>query len=344
MKAAVFKEHGASDVLEVIELDSPEPGHGEVLIRVQAFALNRLDVWTRQGMPNLDIEFPHIGGSDFAGIVEQCGEGVTSVKVGDRVVVNPTISCRKCLHCRSGEISMCDQFQILGEHQNGGAAEYAVAPATNLLPIPEDIDVADAAATALTAMTAYRMIKTRAAIRPGEVVLVTGSGGGVGTMATQIANHLGGTVIALTSSQKKMELAKKLGATKVINYKEDDDWGRTARKLSNQNGIDIVVDSAGQAVFNTAVRSLAKGGRYVTCGATTGRNGEINLAALFWKQLSILGSSMASHQEFEEVMHLFFTGKISPVIDSTYRLDEIQQAHERLENPEHTGKIVIRLD
>jgi NADPH:quinone reductase-like Zn-dependent oxidoreductase len=344
VKAAVYKGHGSSDVIEVIDVEMPKGGDTDVIIQVKAFALNRLDIWTRTGLPNLEITFPHVGGSDLSGIIHWVGNNVTHVKIGDRVAVNSTLSCGHCKPCLEGEISLCVDINILGEHVWGGSAEFAVVPSLNVIHLPEYVSFVDAAAISLTALTVYRMLHTRAKVRPGEIVLVTGSGGGIGTVAIQIAVHLGARVLALTSSKEKETKALELGAVKVFNYHDNPSWGKEIWKYTGKLGVDVVIDSTGQAVFQQAVRSLAKGGRYVTCGATTGSQGELNLNLLFWKQLSILGSTMASHQEFREVMALFFSGKIHPVIDSIYSFDQVVEAHNRLEDPNHQGKIVINLD
>lgn len=344
MKAAALRKHGSVDQLEIMDLPVPKYGEKDVLIRVKAFALNRLDIWTRQGMSSLKIEFPHVGASDFAGIIEEMGSSVSDFAIGDRVVVNAGVSCNKCEPCKSGEPSLCEEFGVLGEHSWGGAAEYAVVPAKNILHIPEHIDFTTAAASALTAMTSYRMLVSRAGIRPGDFVLIIGSGGGIGTIATQIAHELGGRVLATTSSEEKVKLSHELGAELVINYHNQEDWGKKIWEYTGKRGVDIIIDSTGESVFKQAVRSLTKGGRYVTCGVTSGYRGDLNLALLFWKQLSILGSTMASHQEFREAMYLVFSKKIKPIIDSVYSLDQIKEAHRRLEDPEHIGKIVIEME
>jgi len=344
VKAAVYTQHGLSEVIKVIDVDVPKGGDTDVIIQVKAFALNRLDIWTRTGMPSLDLNFPHVGGSDLSGIIHWIGKHVTHVKIGDRVAVNSTLSCGHCQHCLDGEVSLCSEIKILGEHVWGGSAEFAVVPSLNVIHLPDNISFVDAAAVSLTSLTAYRMLRTRAQVRPGETVLVTGSGGGIGTIAIQIAVQLGARVLALTSSSEKESKALKLGAEKVFNYHNNPSWGKEIWDYTGKLGVDVVIDSAGQAVFPQAVRSLAKGGRYVTCGATTGSHGELNLSLLFWKQLSILGSTMASHIEFREVMGLFFLGKIRPVIDSIYSFDQVIEAHQRLEDNDHIGKIVVDLD
>lgn len=343
MKAAAFFEHGSADKLQIVEIDTPSCGPDEVLIAVKAFALNRLDIWTRNGMPSLQVEFPHIGGSDFAGIIKELGSEVTSVAVGDRVVVNPGISCNKCQRCLEGEISLCNNFQLLGEHRWGGAAEFTIAPVNNVLVIPDNISFVEAAATSLTALTSYRMLMTKARARPGDVILIIGSGGGVGTMALQIANWIGAHTIATTSSDTKENKLRELGANHVINYQNTPDWDKEIWSYTNKAGVDIVIDSTGEVVFRQALRCLRKGGRYVTCGATSGTKGEVNIAAIFWKQLEIIGSTMSTHQEFKEALELLFQGIITPVIDSVHQFKNIQQAHLRLEDPTHMGKIVIEL-
>ncbi|MHA2252135.1 MAG: zinc-binding dehydrogenase [Candidatus Kariarchaeaceae archaeon] len=343
MRAALINKHGDIDQLVIDEVDIPTINPHEVLLEVKSVALNRLDIWVRKGSPALKIPLPHIGGSDFSGVVKDIGKEVTDVSIGDRVVVNAGVSCNNCDYCRRGEHSLCTKFHLLGEHVWGGTAQFAVVPATNVLQLPDHIEFVEAAATSLTALTVYRMLVGRAKIKQTDRILVIGSGGGIGTMAVQIANVLGGEVIALTSSTEKMKLAKELGASSVINYKENPDWGKEVWTLTGKKGVDIVVDSVGEVVWEQALRSLAKGGRLVTCGATSGFEGKTNIALVFWKQLSILGSTMASENEFREAMDLLFTGKIKPVIDAVFPLEEIKAAHQRLEAGEHTGKIVLTI-
>ncbi len=343
MRAALIREHGGIEKLEIADVEIPNIDEDEVLIEVKSVALNRLDVWVRNGSPALKIPLPHIGGSDFSGIIHKIGNKVTALEVGDRVVINAGLSCRKCYHCRKGEHSLCRDFKLLGEHVWGGTAEYAVAPETNVLKIPEHISFEIAAAASLTSLTVYRMLVSKVKINPGELILVLGAGGGIGTIAVQMAQHFGGRVIALTSTDAKANKLKSLGAEYVINYKENPEWGKLVWQYSEKKGVDIVVDSVGEIVWKQAIRSLKQGGRFVTCGATTGNNAEINLALLFWKQLSIFGSTMASDKEFTEAMALVFQEKISPVIDTTYPLEKIQDAHRRLESGDHMGKIVVTL-
>jgi NADPH2:quinone reductase len=336
-------KHGSADELVIEDVPVPTISDYEVLLEVKAFALNRLDIWTRDGMPSLRLKFPHIGSSDFSGIVKEIGENVTAVKIGDRVLVNAGISCKTCDQCLNKEQSLCDTFHLLGEHVNGGAAEYAKVPETNLSIFPDHISFEDAAAVPLTLLTVYRMLTTRANLQSGEKVLVIGGGGGIGTMAVQMATILGGDVIALTSSKEKEELAKLLGAKHVINYRDTPEWGKAVYQYTQKRGVDIVVDSTGEKVWESAIKSLTKGGRLVTCGSTSGPWGKTLIALVFWKQLSILGSTMASDKEFREAMQLFYDGKINAVIDRVYTMEEIKEAHKRMESGDHMGKIVIKV-
>lgn len=339
----MIEKHGGPDEVKIIELDLPRIRPNEVLIKVKVFALNRLDIWTRQGMPTLNLSFPHIGSSEFVGIIEKVGDEVVEFNPGDRVVINAGIACRRCLQCRSGDHTLCAKFKMIGEHIWGGAAEYAKVPWTNLLKIPDNVKLIDVVATSLTALTVYRMLK-RANFKRGMLVLVVGAGGGIGTMAVQMTYVLGGRVIAITSSKEKEVKVKELGAELVINYKELPNWGKEVWNYSKNEGVDVVLDSTGEIVWEASLRSLRKGGRLVTCGATSGGLGTTNIHLVFWKQLSIIGSTMASDSEFREAMALIFSGKIHPVIDSTFQFNAIKEAHERQEDPNHIGKILIQIE
>lgn len=344
MKAAIFRNHGPIENLEIAEMEKPKIGDDEILLKVETAALNRLDIWVRNGSPALTIPLPHIGGSDFAGIITEIGSKITLFRVGDRVVANAGISCKKCDNCLRDEHSLCQSFKLLGEHEWGGLAQFVKVPETNIVKIPEHISFDTAAAASLTSLTAYRMIISQARIRSTDNILVIGAGGGIGTISVQIAKQFGNKVIALTSSKEKAEKLIELGADHVINYIENPDWDREIWKLTDNMGVDIVVDSVGAAVWKKALKSLAKGGRLVTCGATSGIKGETNIALLFWKQLSIIGSTMASDSEFQEALSLVFSNKVIPVIDSKYSLEQIQDAHRRLESGQHMGKIIIQID
>jgi len=312
-------------------------------LKVRAFALNRLDIWSRQGAPGLKMVFPHVGASDFAGEIEDMGSETHGFAIGDRVVVNAGISCRKCAACLTGEHSLCPSFHLLGEHVWGGAAEFAKVPFTNIVRIPKNISFEEAAAAALTSLTVFRMVVSKAKLKEGEKVLVIGTGGGIGTIALQMCKSLGASVIALTSGEAKIKLAQELGADHVIDYKLEPQWGKVVWEITNKEGIDVVVDSTGEVIFEQAIRSLAKGGRFVTCGATSGFTGKVNLGSLFWKQLSIFGSTMASDREFKEAMNLVFNGKIKPIISKILPFEKIKEAHTFQEDPSHMGKVVVTL-
>ncbi|MEO5511415.1 MAG: zinc-binding dehydrogenase [Longimicrobiales bacterium] len=338
MKAALFSEFGGADVLRIADVAVPEPAPGWVRLRVGAAALNHLDVWVRRGLP-IEITMPHIGGSDIAGTVEALGEGVTGITVGARVVVDPSVSCGVCEWCVRGDQPLCVSYRILGEHLQGGFAEYVTVPERNLFIIPDDYSFENAAAVPLPFLTAWRAIVGRAALRAGESVLITGGSGGVSTAAIQIAKFLGARVHAVTSS-RWVERVRALGADVVYN-RDDGDWSKALALETAQRGVDVIIDSIGAAAWPQNLRSLAKGGRLVVYGGTAGPKVEIDVRALFWKQTSIMGSTMSSHAEFVAVMRHVFAGNLQPVVDSVLPLDRIREAHERLEAGDVFGKIVL---
>ncbi|MDQ4075615.1 MAG: zinc-binding dehydrogenase [Chloroflexota bacterium] len=343
MKAMVYTGTGSLDVIQSTEVPTPEPERGEVRVRVVASALNHLDLWTRHGMPGIPPTFPHVGGSDIAGVVDEVGEDVRDWEEGDRVVINPTLSCDHCEWCRQGEHSLCDEFAIIGEHVWGGFAEYVVTPAENLERVPDEFPLTEAAALPLVYATAWRMLVTQAGVKPGETVLVLGAGGGVNSAAIQIAALAGCRVWATTSSEEKMEAARNLGAEWVVNYVEDGNWSKAVYLRSGKRGVDVVVDNIGEATWFDSLRSLAKGGRLVTVGATTGPMGKTDIRYIFWKQLKIIGSTMSTRGEFRHVIRLAWQGKLRPVVDRVVPLDQLRQGHEALESGKHFGKIVVQV-
>jgi NADPH:quinone reductase-like Zn-dependent oxidoreductase len=338
MKAAIFHEHGGSDVLRIEDVSMPVAQSGEVLVRVRAAALNHLDVWVRNGLP-IEITMPHIGGSDVAGVVESLGPGVSGVQPGARVVVNPSLSCGDCEWCRAGEEPLCIRYKILGEHTNGGFAEFVAVPAANLFPIPPDVPFERAAAAPLAFLTAWRALVSRGRVRGGSSVLITGASGGVASAAVQIARHLGATVYAVTTTEN-VDRIRALGAH-VVYDRNAGDFSKQIWRDTDKRGVDVVVDSVGEAIWQQCVRSLARGGRLVSYGGTTGARAELDIRVLFWKQIEVMGSTMSNRSEFEEVMRLVFTGALQPVVDSVLPLTEIRAAHERLERGEQFGKIVL---
>ena len=341
MKALCFHEHGPLDVLQYCDVPDPTPGPGEVLVRVRACALNHLDVWIRRGWPGLKLEMPHWTGADVAGEIAGLGDGVVGWEVGQRVVIDPGLTTVEDEFTRRGEHSLSPGYVILGEQIRGGQAEYVVVPAANLMEIPEGWDFPEAAAPLLVSLTAWRMLIHRAELRAGETVLIIGAGGGVNSMAIQIAKLAGATVYALTSSGEKMEKARRLGADVVLNYKEDPRWSKTIYKLTGRRGVDVVVDNVGRATLAQSMRAVARGGRIVIVGNTSGPQTEIDIRFIFGKQISLIGSTMGTHQDFRDVMSLVWAGKLRTVVDRVMSLADGRAAFEALERGEQFGKIVL---
>lgn len=343
MKALCFYEHGDLDVLQYTDVPTPTPGPAEVLIEVKACGLNHLDVWVRRGWRGLKLKMPHIGGSDVAGIVAGLGEGVTGWQVGDRVVADPGIVVGEDEFTRRGEHSLSAgiHYRVLGEATPGGAADYAVVPATNLLRMPEDWAYPEAAAPLLVGLTAWRMLFKRAKLRAGESVLIVGAGGGVNCVALQLAKWAGCTVYALTSTEEKMARVSALGADVVLNYREDPDWHKTLFKMTDRRGVDVVVDNVGQATLNKSMRAIARGGRIVIVGNTSGPKTEIDIRYIFGKQISLVGSSMGSPQDFRDIMSLVWSGVIKAPVDRVLPLSRGREGHAVLESGEKFGKVVL---
>lgn len=341
MKALCFYEHGELDVLQYADVPDPEPGPGQALVRVRACALNRLDMWVQRGWPGLKLEMPHWTGADVAGTVAGLGEGVTGWQVGQRVAVDPGITTAEDAFTRRGEYSISPGYTILGEHIRGGQAEYVAVPATNLMAIPDGWDFSRAAAPLLVSLTAWRMLIHRARLRAGESVLVVGAGGGVNSMAIQIAKLAGATVYALTSTEEKMEKAREIGADVVLNYREDLKWSQTLYEMTGRRGVEVVVDNVGQATLAQSMRAVARGGRIVIVGNTSGPKTEIDVRFIFGKQISLIGSTMGTHQDFRDVMDLVWAGKLRPVVDKVIPLSEGRSAFEVMQRGEHFGKIVL---
>ncbi len=342
MKALCFYEHGGLEQLQYTDVVDPEPGPGEVLVRVQACALNHLDVWIREGWPGLKLEMPHWTGADVAGEIAALGDGVDDWTVGQRVVIDPGITTVEDEFTRRGEHSLSPGYVILGEDIRGGQAEYVTAPTGNLMAMPEDWDFAKAAAPLLVSLTAWRMLIQRAKLRAGESVLVVGAGGGVNSMAIQIAKLSGATVYALTSTEEKMEKAHQLGADFVLNYRADPLWSKTLYKMTDRRGVDVVVDNVGQATLTHSMRAAVRGGRIVIVGNTSGPKTELDIRYIFGKQISLIGSTMGARQDFRDAMGLVWAGKLKPVIDRVMPLSEGRAAFEILERGEQFGKIVLQ--
>jgi NADPH:quinone reductase-like Zn-dependent oxidoreductase len=343
MKAIVYAEHGGPQVLRLAELAEPAIGAGEVLLRVRACALNHLDLWLRQGIPSLKIPLPHIPGSDVAGEVVRVGSGVTDVKVGERVLLQPGISCGQCAKCLAGEDNLCRSYTILGEMVDGGCAEFVKAPAVNCVPIPEGVSFEAAAAFPLVSLTAWHMLITRAKLKPAETVLVLAAGSGVGGAAIQIAKASGARVIATAGTDAKLAKARELGADEVINHSTQK-IAAEVKRLTAKRGVDVVFEHVGEATWTESIRSLTPGGRLVTCGATTGYNGNIDIRYLFTRQISLLGSFMGAKSDLLAAMEFLKRGLLKPVIDVVMPLEKCAEAHRRLEQREQFGKIVLKVE
>jgi NADPH:quinone reductase-like Zn-dependent oxidoreductase len=338
MKAVFFRKHGGNEVLEYGDWPEPQPGAGEVCLAIRAAAMNHLDLFVRDGIPGVPL--PQVPGADGAGIVDTVGPGVEGFTPGDRVLVQPGLYCNACEFCRSGEQSLCVRFQIVGEHVAGTFAEKVVLPARNLFPIPERLSFEQAAAFPLVYETAWRMVVSRGQVRPGQMVLIHGAGGGVGGALLEIARLVGARVFATTSGEEKARLLSQAGAEGVLDYTRQD-VAKEIRALTGKRGVDVVFDSVGDKTWMTSLKAACNGGRIVTCGATTGPNPAEEIRLIFWKQLSIVGSTMANDQEFRAVLSAVGAGKLTPTIDNVFALSRVKQAYERLEKGEQHGKIVL---
>jgi NADPH:quinone reductase-like Zn-dependent oxidoreductase len=340
MKAVLFHNHGGPEVLEYTEFPTPEPGPGEVLVKLKAAALNRLDLWARQGWPGIKLQYPHILGADGAGVVAALGAGASRWKTGDRVVINSNLSCGRCEACLAGQDNLCRNWQLLGETVRGTYAGYVVVPEDNLYPIPEGYDEHQAAAAALVFHTAWHSLIVRGGLRPGETVLVVGAGGGVNTASIQIARLAGATVYVVGTDARKLEVAETCGAEILIDRSQEENWSKTVYLLTGKRGVDVVVDNVG-TTFPLSFRAARKGGRILTVGNTGGPKFEIDNRFIFGKHLALIGSTMGTRQDFATVMGLVFAGKLWPVMDRTYPLLEARAAHERLEKNEQVGKVTL---
>lgn len=341
MYAVRIHEHGGLDKLVYEEIPTPRPQAGEVLVNVRATSLNHLDLWVRKGLPGVTFPLPIIPGVDAAGVVVDNGAGVEHVTIGERVVIAQGISCGHCAYCLNGEDNLCKDYRLIGEHRDGADAEYIVVPAKNVIPLGLKITFEEAAAGALVFLTAWQMLVDKAKIKPGEEVLVIGAGSGVGSAGIQIAKLYGAKVIAATGSAEKAEKAKKLGVDEVINYREQN-IAAEVRRLTGKRGVDVVFEHVGSSVWEDCIRSLTKGGRLVTCGATSGYTASTDLRYVFYKQLQILGSTMGKKGDLIRILRFFEQGRLKPVIDRVMPLKEVREAHRILEGGQQFGKIVLK--
>jgi NADPH:quinone reductase-like Zn-dependent oxidoreductase len=347
MKACVLTATGGLDRVTVAEVpDPPAPGRGQVRVAIQAAALNHLDLHVVGGLPGITYRFPHILGADGAGLVESVGPAVDVLRPGDRVMINPGVSCYECEFCRAGEHSLCVRYGILGEHHPGTLAQLIVVPQQNLARVPDvtpELSWAEAAAFTLVTLTAWRMVMTRARLQAGETVLIWGIGGGVSLAALRIAKLQGARAIVTSSSDAKLETARQLGADATLNHRTQD-VGAEVRALTQKRGVDVVVENVGEATWQTSLRCLCKGGRLVTCGAATGPLVETDLRRLFWNQYTIMGSTMGNAAEYRDVVGLLAVGQLRPIVDRVLPLAEARAGFERLQRGEQLGKIAIAIE
>jgi NADPH:quinone reductase-like Zn-dependent oxidoreductase len=341
VKATIFKQHGAPEVLEYTDVPEPALRANEVVVEVKACALNHLDIFVRNGLPGIEIPLPHILGNDVAGVVREVGELVTWVKPGDEVMVQPGVSCGHCEACLSGRDNMCREYDIVGYRRDGGYAERVVVPGVNIIPKPGRLNWEEAAALPLVTVTAWHMLVTRANVQPGEDVLVHAAGSGVGSIAIQIAKLRGARVITTASSDEKLAKARELGADETINYTRDD-WPKEVRRLTDRRGVDVVVEHTGAATWPGSISALKNNGRLVTCGATSGFDARTDLRQVFYRHLTLLGSFMGSKAELLEAMKFVAAGKIRGVVDRVLPLSEARQAHELIEDRAQFGKVVLK--
>jgi len=343
MLAATIRAHGGPDVVAVEEVARPRvEAPTDVVVALKAAALNHLDLFVVGGLPGRTLAFPHVLGADGAGVVESVGPAVTRVKPGDRVLLNPGVSCHACDACLAGEHSLCTTYRLLGEHLPGTLAEAVRVPEWNATPLPERVSWTDAAAFPLVHLTAWRMLATRAAVRPGETVLIWGIGGGVALAALGIAKLLGATVIVTSSSDAKLERARALGADLALNHAATDVPKELRRRLGGR-GVNVVVDSVGEATWEKSLRALAPGGRLVTCGGTSGPRVVTDVRRMFWYHYTLMGSTMGNAREFAEIVRLLAAGMLRPVVDGVTPLADARRALERLASGAHFGKIVVEI-
>ncbi|MFN8598261.1 MAG: zinc-binding dehydrogenase [Anaerolineae bacterium] len=342
MKAILFQQHGGPDVLEYTDFPTPEPGPGEVQIQLAAAALNRLDLWVRDGWPGIKLEYPHIPGADGAGTISAVGAGVTHFKVGDRVVINSNLSDGTCEFCAAGHDNVCVNWGLLGETRRGTYAEYVVVSDRNVLKLPDEFPFDRAAAASLVYLTAWHSLITRGGLQAGETVLIVGAGGGVNTASIQIAKLAGAKVYVVGSNAAKLKRAENLGADVLIDRSQVD-WGKTIFQLTNRRGVDVVVDNVGAGTLPISQRAVRRGGRILTVGNTGGPKFEFDNRFMFAKHIALIGSTMGTRADFAKVMSLIFDRKLVVPIDTVYPLKDARAAQVRLQQGENFGKILLEM-
>jgi NADPH:quinone reductase-like Zn-dependent oxidoreductase len=340
MKTILFRQHGGPEVLEYTDFPTPEPKAGEVLVRLHAASLNRMDVLVRNGWPGLKLELPHINGADGSGDVAALGGGVTGFKAGDRVVINPNLGCGGCEFCTEGRDNLCRNWHLLGETVRGTYAEYVTIPVRQLYKLPKDFDAHQAAAAALVYQTAWHSLVKRGNLRAGEILLIVGAGGGVNTASVQIGKYIGAQVIVVGSDAEKLKKAESIGADILIDRSKEEDWSKAVFLATNKRGADVIVDNVG-TTFPLSFRAARKGGRILTVGNSGGPIFQIDNRFVFAKHLSLIGSTMSTLADFTEVLDLIVAGKLKPIMDRTFPLKDAAAAQEWLWKAEHFGKITL---
>lgn len=341
MKAITIPKHGGIEVLTIVnDYPTPSAGEGEVLVKVEATGLNRVDILVRQGYPGIEIELPHIPGGDIAGTVAETGSGVDSVDSSARVLVYPLVSCGECLLCLEGKRNLCLNWKYIGMHLKGGYAEYAVVPADNIVPIPDSVSYEDAIACSIAGLTAYHGIKTVGELKEGQSFFIWGGAGGLGTLAIQIAKHLGATVYATANSEEKLKIMRELGVDYAFNRLEDDVPAQI-RKTAPA-GLDLIMDYVGPETFNTSWELLKKGGTMLLCGILTGRETNLNIQFTYLRHLSIKGTNLGTMEEMKELLALAADGKLKPYIGGTFPLEDAAKAQEMMEENRHIGKLILK--
>ena len=340
MKTILFHNHGGPEVLEYTDFPTPQPKPGEALVRLHAAALNRMDIFVRNGWPGIKLELPHIPGADGAGVIAELGKDAEGFAIGDRVVINANLGCGECQACVTGQDNRCETWHLLGETVRGTYCEYVCLPTRQLLKVPNDFDLHKAAAASLVYLTAWHSMVTLGEVKAGETVAIVGAGGGVNSASIQIAKYLGATVVVIGSNAQKLNQAQALGANILIDRSKKTDWAKAVFLATNKRGVDVVIDNVG-TTFQSSLKTLRKGGRLLTVGNSAAPRFEIDNRYIFAKHLSILGSTMGTLKDFSEVMGLVFAGKLKPVLDKTYSLKDAVIAQERLWNGENFGKIIL---
>ncbi len=340
MQAVCIHRHGGPE--ELIYEEAPTPGLGarDVLVRVRACAMNHVDIHVRRGIPGMTVRFPHILGCDVAGVVERVGAEVTAWRPGDEAAIAPGLSCGRCQACLAGNDNLCREYAILGEHTAGGYAEFVRVPEANVLAKPAGLSFPEAAAVPLVFLTAWDMLVVGARVQPEETVLVWGAGSGVGSAAIQIAKAFGARVLAVAGADWKLERARRLGADETINHATQR-VGDEARRLTNRRGVDVVFEHVGQATWDTSLKALARGGRLVTCGATSGPAAETDLRYVFSRKLLIRGTFMGSRATLHDIFRLISAGRLRPVVHEVFPLRDVRRAHELMEQSAHFGKLIL---